>query len=258
MQHSHACLGFKRYGTGTEHILVIHDWLGDHTSYNSIFPYLDGDTFSYVFVDLRGYGRSIHLSGSYTIDEIAADCISVADHLGWERFHIIGHSMSGMATQRIAANVPSRIKSAIAVCPISAAGNNLSDDAAAFFASACENDDAFCRLVKFVTGGLSDRWAAIKLRQNREKVASECKLAYLNMLMTTHFVADVKGLGTPYLIVVGDKDPGLSVSAMRQTFLDWHPNAELEMIPNCGHYPMQECPPYFALIIERFLLRNAG
>ncbi|WP_368041760.1 alpha/beta fold hydrolase [Burkholderia lata] len=24
-------------------------------------------------------------------------------------------------------------------------------------------------------------------------------------------------------------------------------------IPNCGHYPMQECPPYFAMIVEDFL-----
>lgn len=126
-------LGFKQHGSGPEHILVMHDWLGDHTNYDPTLPYLDGARFTYAFVDLRGYGRSIHLTGAYTIDEIAADCISVADHLGWRRFHVVGHSMTGMATQRIAANAPSRIKSAIAVCPISAAGNQLTHEAAAFF-----------------------------------------------------------------------------------------------------------------------------
>jgi len=32
-----------------------------------------------------------------------------------------------------------------------------------------------------------------------------------------------------------------------------HPNAELVTIPNSGHYPMQECSPYFATVIESFL-----
>ncbi|WP_256250007.1 alpha/beta fold hydrolase [Burkholderia ubonensis] len=56
---------------------------------------------------------------------------------------------------------------------------------------------------------------------------------------------------------VGDKDPGLDSEAMQHTFLAWHPNAELHVISNCGHYPMQECPPYFATVIEHFLKRKA-
>ncbi|OXJ14566.1 alpha/beta hydrolase [Burkholderia sp. AU6039] len=40
---------------------------------------------------------------------------------------------------------------------------------------------------------------------------------------------------------------------MQATFLAWHPNARLVTIPNCGHYPMQACPPYVAMIVEDFL-----
>lgn len=145
-------LGFTQFGTGPERVLVLHDWLGDHTNYDAVLPYLDGNAFTYAFVDLRGYGRSQHLTGDYSIVEIARDCLGVADALGWHRFHVLGHSMTGMATQRLAANAPDRIKSAVAVCPISAAGNRLPPEAAAFFAATCENDDAFRRLVKFVTG----------------------------------------------------------------------------------------------------------
>jgi len=251
-------LGFTQFGTGPEPVLVLHDWLGDHTNYDAVLPYLDGNAFTYAFVDLRGYGRSKHLTGDYSIDEIARDCLGVADALGWARFHVLGHSMTGMATQRIAANVPERIKSAVAVCPISAAGNRLPPEAAAFFAATCENDDAFRRLVKFVTGGLSDVWADRKLHQNREGVASACRARYLDMMTTVNFVDDVKGLETPFLVIVGEKDPGLGVEAMQATFLAWHPNAQLASIPNCGHYPMQECPPYFALLVENFLRQHAG
>ncbi len=30
-------------------------------------------------------------------------------------------------------------------------------------------------------------------------------------------------------------------------------HARLVTIPNCGHYPTQEYPPYFAMVIEDFL-----
>jgi 3-oxoadipate enol-lactonase len=119
-QASTSGLGYVQHGTGPERVLVMHDWLGDHTNYDSVMPYLDGAAFTYVFVDLRGYGKSIHMRGDYTVQEIAADCLKLADRLGWHRFHLIGHSMTGMATQRIAADAPDRIKSAIAVCSFQA------------------------------------------------------------------------------------------------------------------------------------------
>lgn len=251
------CLGYVQYGTGTECVLVMHDWLGDHSNYDAVMPYLDGTAFTYVFADLRGYGKSIELTGTYTVEEIAADCLALADRQGWQRFHLIGHSMTGMATQRIAADAPARIKSAIAVCPVSAAGNRLSEEAQAFFASTGENDDAFRRLLKYVTGGLSDRWAELKLRQNRTVVAPRCRAGYLDMLVNSDFVDDVQGLDTRFLVIVGDKDPGLGEAAMKRTFLAWHPHATLRVFPNCGHYPMQECPPFFATVIEDFLRGEA-
>jgi 3-oxoadipate enol-lactonase len=255
---SDTTLGYVRYGNGPAHVLVMHDWLGDHSSYDAVMPCLDGRAFTYVFVDLRSYGQSIALAGEFTVEEIASDCLMLADQLGWSHFHIVGHSMTGMITQRVAADAPSRVTSAIAVCPVSAAGNRLSPEALAFFASTIENDEALRRLFKFVSEGLSDEWIDRKVRQSRDTVPLACRARYLDMLVTANFVDDVRGLETPYLVMIGDRDPGLDSAAMERTFLAWHPNAELHVIPNCGHYPMQECPSYFATVIEGFLKRNAG
>ncbi|MGZ6005999.1 MAG: alpha/beta fold hydrolase [Rhizomicrobium sp.] len=251
-------IAYTLHGTGPEHVLVLHDWNGDHTNYDPVLAYLDGATFTYAFVDLRGYGKSKGVVGEYTVDEISKDCIAVADALGWRRFHVLGHSMTGMAAQRIAADVPARVKSAIAVCPMSAAGSPAPEEALKFFVTTTTDDDAFRRLIKFVTGDLSEQWANAKLRQNRATVSPACRDGYLRMFSRTNFVEDVRGLETPFLVIVGDKDPGLDETAMKQTFLAWHPNAELAVIPNCGHYPMQECPPYFATLIEKFLRKHAG
>lgn len=253
-----AHLGYVRHGQGPEPVLVLHDWLGDHRNYDAVLPYLDGSAFTYVFADLRGYGESIELTGACSVEEIAADCLALADRLGWSRFHLIGHSMTGMAVQRIAADAPARIKRAVAVCPVSAAGNRLDADAKAFFASTAENDDALRRLFRYVSGGLSGRWADVKLQQNRSVVSAACRAGYLDMLVHTDFVDEVRGLDIELLVIVGDKDPGLDEAAMRRTFLAWHPRARLLVVPNCGHYPMQECPPYFATVIEAFLRGEGG
>jgi pimeloyl-ACP methyl ester carboxylesterase len=252
-----AGIGHVIEGSGREPVLVLHDWNGDHTNYDPIRPYLDTSTFTYAFADLRGYGASRDLVGSYTVDEIAADCLALADRLSWSRFHVIGHSMTGMATQRLAADAPSRIKSAIAVCPMSAAGSPASAEALSFFATTTHSKENFGRLIKFVTGGLSDCWADAKWRQFKATVNPVCRDGYLAMFSQTNFVDDIRGLATPFLVVVGDKDPGLDEAAMKATFLSWHPHAELCVIRNCGHYPMQECPPYFAMVLEDFLRKHA-
>ena len=111
--------------------------------------------------------------------------------------------------------------------------------------------------MKFVTGGASDDWVEAKLRRNREDVAVECRRRYLNMMTTADFVDDVRGLATPWLVVVGDNDPGLDAEVMKRTFLAWHPNAQLAEITDCGHYPMQTHAPAFATLIETFLSAHA-
>jgi len=251
-------IAYTLHGSGAEPVLVLHDWNGDHGNYDPILPYLDGAAFTYAFVDLRGYGKSRDIEGAYTVDEISRDCIAVADALGWQRFHVLGHSMTGMATQRIAADAPARVKSAIAVCPMSAAGSPAPDEALRFFETTTRDDDAFRRLIKFVSGNLSEQWVDAKLRQNRSSVSPACRAGYLRMFSRSNFVEDVRGLATPFLVVVGSHDPGIDEAAMKATFLAWHPNAELAVIPNCGHYPMQECPPYFAMLIEKFLREHSG
>ena len=249
-------IGFTLHGTGSEHVLVLHDWNGDHTNYDSVLPYLDGVSFTYAFADLRGYGKSKAMTGEYTAGEISRDCLDLVDTLGWQRFHVVGHSMTGVAVERLVVDATQRIKSAVAVCPMSAAGSPAPAEAIAFFRSTTMDDAAFRRLIKFVTGNLSDGWAEAKLRQNRATVSPACREGYLEMFWKANFVDEVKGIATPILVVVGDMDPGIDEAAMKQTFLAWHPNAEVLTIANCGHYPMQECPPYFATVVENFLRRH--
>jgi len=253
-------LGYTKVGSGPEPVLVMHDWSGSHSNYDPIRPYLDRGRFSYVFVDLRGYGLSQDIPGSYTVEEVASDCLEVADSLRWERFHLIGHSMTGLVTQWLALHATARVKSAIAVCPVSAAGFPLDEASWNFFCSVTVDDRGYRELQRSLCADrLSEGWLDAKLRWNRASTAPEARKAYLSMFSKADFGERVRGLPTPYLVVVGEHDaPGLRAEDMHKTFLLMHPDAELVVVPNCGHYPMQECPPYFAALMEKFLARWAA
>jgi pimeloyl-ACP methyl ester carboxylesterase len=65
-------IAHKQIGSGKEKVLVMHNWMGDSTSYDSMLSYLNTDKYTYVFVDLRGYGRSKEMRGTYSVEESSA------------------------------------------------------------------------------------------------------------------------------------------------------------------------------------------
>ena len=63
-----------------------------------MLPWLDADTYTYAFVDYRGYGKSKSMTGEYTVgDRLGCHLARGFPRLG--RFHIIRHSMGGKVVQ---------------------------------------------------------------------------------------------------------------------------------------------------------------
>ncbi|MEZ5535447.1 MAG: alpha/beta hydrolase [Thiolinea sp.] len=53
---------------------------------------------------------------------------------------------------------------------------------------------------------------------------------------------------------MGEHDAAINADAMRATYLTGYPDCQLEVIPNAGHYPMQETPVFLATLIQSFML----
>ena len=81
------------------HVMALHGWFGSARGWGSLPEYLDGSAFTYVFPDLRGYGSRTGRDRRVHHGEAAADALALADELGWDRFAMVGHSMSGKAVQ---------------------------------------------------------------------------------------------------------------------------------------------------------------
>jgi 3-oxoadipate enol-lactonase len=249
-------LGFKRYGEGPVHTIVLHDWFCDHTNWDAMIPYLTPDQFTYAFADLRGYGSSRHLSGNYTLEEAAGDTIGLADRLGWKTFSLIGHSMSGLVVQRIPQLVAERISRVVAITPVPTVGIGMDQATVEMFqAIALGNDQERLSSVGPMWGDrLSATWTNYKLRRWRETAEPHAAAKYVEMWGRENISAGASGIKTPILIVAAERDaPPFQADALKTSTLPYYPNGRLVSLSECGHYPMQEMPPLLASLIERFL-----
>lgn len=248
-------IAYKQIGSGREKIIVLHNWLGDLTSYNSMLPFLNSEDYTYVFVDLRGYGSSKDIQGTYSVDEASGDVMKLIDSFSWSKVHLIGHSMSGMIVQKIAVENPSRIKSVIAITPVPACGSPGPREMMDFLESiAINNNEAAIKCIHTLTSNrYTNTFAKNMITNLRQSSTSEARLGYLNMFTRTDFSESVKGLSTPMLVLYGEHDFEGSEAFMRNTFLKWYPNAQLECCKASGHYPMIETPIALVATIEKFL-----
>ncbi|MBA3722506.1 MAG: alpha/beta hydrolase [Parachlamydiaceae bacterium] len=248
-------IAHKQIGSGKEKVLVMHNWMGDSTSYDSMLPYFNTDEYTYVFIDLRGYGRSKEMRGTYSVEEASTDAIKLIDSLAWNKFHLVGHSMSGMIVQKIAVDNPSRVKSIVAITPVPACGSPGPKEMMDFLGSAAlNNDEAAMQCINTLTSNrYTQAFAKNMVTDLRQKSTSEARLGYLKMFSYTDFSESVKGLQTPILVLFGEYDFEGSEAFMRNTFLIWYPNVQLECCKTSGHYPMIETPIALVATIEKFL-----
>jgi pimeloyl-ACP methyl ester carboxylesterase len=93
-------------------VLALHGWLDNAASFDFLAPLLDADI---VALDLAGHGHSYHrtLQASYDMWDDLPDILRAADALGWEQFHLLGHSRGAIISALLTATLPERILSAV-------------------------------------------------------------------------------------------------------------------------------------------------
>ncbi|MFD4030694.1 alpha/beta fold hydrolase [Streptomyces sp. NPDC058637] len=241
-------------GSGDHKVLVLHDWFGTSSGWGPFLDYLDGETFSYAFLDYRGYGDRKHVTGIYTLAEIADDALTLADELDWERFSLVGHSMGGKAVQQVLAQAPQRVRKLVGIAPVPAGAYPLDADGEALFYGAAQDRDKRRAIVDLVTGQrASPVWVDLMVDRSLECSTREAFGSYVKDWVTADLAEQITGQPVPVKVIVGEHDLALTADAMRATWLTHYPNAELEEIANSGHYPMHETPVALATTLETFL-----
>ena len=116
-------------------VIGLHGWLDNDATFDLIGPQLNG--VHLVALDLPGHGLSDHLpAGGYSLWQQAATVLQVADHLGWERFALLGHSMGGIISCILSGTLPERIMGAAMIdgfLPVTGEAQDAPEQMARFF-----------------------------------------------------------------------------------------------------------------------------
>lgn len=253
-------IGYERVGSGQQGVIVLNDWFSDTSSWSGARAYLDEESLTWIFADLRGYGRSREIAGRYTLEEASGDVLELASRLDWSRFAIVGHSMSTLIALHLAQHAPERIARVVLLTPPPPSGFGPDPGTLNALQALALADDAGRRAMLQAMWGdrLTEQWSRFKLARWRAAADANAAAAYAAMFardglpdMTTRVVA-------PVLAVTGEQDmEAMRQAAVRQALAPLCENLSVTPIAISGHYPMQEAPPLLVTIVERFLRQSA-
>ena len=232
---------------------------------------LAGRGFFVIRFDNRDVGGSTHLrdarspdvmgalmrgdvsSASYSLDDMAQDGFGLLDALGLPAAHVLGASMGGMIAQVMAVRRPERVLSLTSIMSTPAPALTNPTPAATTVlmqAPATTREGAIAQMLEAarITGSpgypADEQWRAELAGQLWDQGLDPAGVA--RQLLAISASGDrteaVRGIGVPTLVIHGDSDPLINVSAGRRT-AELIEGAELLIIPGMGHdLPRQVWP----------------
>jgi len=245
-------------GSGDRHVLAVHGWFGSARGWGSLPDFLDRSTYTYAFMDLRGYGGRQEVSGEFTMEEAAADAIALAGELGWDRFSVVADSLNEKVAHQVLLQAPDRLDKLVGLNPVPPGAVPMDEQGWELFSGAAANAGNRAAIIDFTTGSkLTATFINHVVRHSLENSNQAAFAAYLQAWAKTDFSGKVQpDTSTPVKVIVGVNDPALSADVMEKTWLVCFPEAEMTILPDAGHYPMFESPVSLATSIEEFLGRD--
>jgi 3-oxoadipate enol-lactonase len=248
-----AALGHEVFGQGPRRLIVMNDWLSDTSTWLGARPYMDQAGFSWAFADLRGYGRSRGRTGAFTVTEAASDLLATADALGWQRFAVVGHSMSTYVAMHLGQTATERVERVVLVTPGPPRGFGV-DAAWLEQAEANTRDDARrAAQVRERFAARSPGFREYKCRRWLETSDAEAAAAYIAVYARDGLPDPEARVRVPVRVIAGEEDaPVMRKDACLANLTPLCEQLEVIGLMQCGHYPMEEMPPLSVSLVESF------
>ena len=194
------------------------------------------------------FAALVRKRGAYSSEDLTDDAIAVLDALGWERAHLFGASLGGMVAQRIALRHPDRVLSVVSAMAmpsdVSGIGGGryvrfglLAKLARVRFPEGRDGDVALSLMLAREIASPAypfDEGAAREWIEREVDSGPRDTKAQSRQVGAPWHGPKLRKLRKPVLVLHGDQDPILRVSAARATAkaID---GARLLVLPGVGH-----------------------
>jgi len=255
-------------GDGGRPVLLVHGFTADKGEVDEVLEPLAAAGWHAVAPDLRGHGASDHPTdeAAYSFEIYAADILALADHLGWDRFALVGHSMGGAIAQLVALDHPDRLTGLVLAGtfhgPVKGVTTELVE-----LGSWVVHSSGMAGLAEALASRRADNpesAAAFERMQEARPDHAEQSARRLEstsptmwLAMAPQFVAQadrldrLRSIRVPTAVIVGELDGTMldDCRAMAAAI----PGASLIEIPDAGHVPQMENPEAWWAALSGFL-----
>jgi pimeloyl-ACP methyl ester carboxylesterase len=264
-------LYYEESGEGAP-VLFIHEFAGDYRSWEPQTSVLSRQ-FRCIVYNARGYPPS-DAPGElerYSQERARDDALSVLDHLGIERAHIVGLSMGGFATLHFSLAYPQRAKSLV----VAGCGYGAAPAGREKFRASCEALATLLKTRGMAEGGREytigparvqlqnknpEAWRAFAERFAAGSATGRAltmRGVQMQRPSLWDLVENMKDLRAPVLLMTGDEDEACLEPAllMKRSI----PASGLVVFPRSGHMLNLEEPEAFnRALLEFFSLVEQG
>lgn len=210
----------------------------------------------------RGVGPSTNTLPEFTLDTLAEDAIAVLDAASVERADVLGFSMGGMVAQLLSLDHPGRVRRLVLlsthfggseVTPPTERVRPLFEPRTPGSSLLEHYTRLGCALsapgFAEQNGHLVEFFAQARTRY---PLSLAVYRSQLSAILTSDRSQRIRDVVIPTLVIHGEQDALIPVDNGR-ALADRMPNAELIVLPDCGHLPTWERPTQVCAELERFL-----
>lgn len=212
-----------------------------------------------ITFDIRGLGQS-NSHYPYTLEFIVDDLMALLDQLKIEKAIIGGLSMGGYVAQRAYQRNPEKFKALILANTKSEADNDDGKMARYKAIKAIDEKGLSEFADNFVKSSMSPDVSLIALDKAKgiakSNTAQGVCAALLALMSRTDTTANLKNISVPTLIIHGEKDTVVPLSAA-QSMHQQIKNSKLATIPGAGHLSNLENPDAFNQHLVGFVRKQA-
>jgi pimeloyl-ACP methyl ester carboxylesterase len=258
----------EQTGRGGDPLLFIHEFAGDHRSWEPQVRYFSA-TCRCVTYAARGYPPSDVPAdpASYSQARAVADAIAVLDGLGIAKANVAGLSMGGFTALHLALTHPDRITSAV----VAGAGYGAQPERQEAFRAECHaiadafESDGAANVAEWYAAGPARvqfqnknprGWAEFAAAlASHDSLGAALTMRGVQAARPSLYALDLTRIDVPVLILVGDEDEGCLEPALmlKRTI----PTAGLVVLPRTGHTANLEEPDVFNRAVDSFLAATA-